>query len=508
MSDRGRLTSRLGFALVLLAPRLAAADPSERFVDGQGRTRSFDHEYEAWIEWREPRYLRAAAGVAALTAAGTVIYVVQQFDRDDADDPGLFEKLTFEAVSFDDNSFGTNFVLHPLAGTLMYDWSRVNGLDFYTALGYTALASTVFEFFLEYRDKVSVNDLVFTPFGGMALGELWFHLGNYVNGARGRVAFGNRMAAYTLGFPQRVVASLDGTPLPDTGLPADSLGFSEAYWHRFDLGYGVGALVNDDSDWSVAHSFEVGAKLAAMPGFLRTGRFDKAFDQGNFTDGRLRVLVDHDGLAEIDAHAFALLFGYYAQDVRGRYGISQVIGGGTRVRYYDSWRLDRRDGYAFVHPLGPVLAFWVLSGDVRARGRAELSLDFGAIRPLAYPLYAAQFGTEGLKSVLTRQGYVFAGCVSGRLELAGSYLFLSTGGGLNLGYCRSIQDLDRRQSQVTRDEPSGDLIVEIGGHVAVQPRGPLELRFEFEDRIRQGAMGDVQTDEWDMRAAAVISYIY
>jgi hypothetical protein len=412
------------------------------------------------------------------------------------------------AGSFDNNLPSTNFILHPLAGALMYDFSRVNGLPVYASFAYAAASSLLFEFFLEYREKASINDLIFTPFGGMALGEVFFQLGGYVNSAPGGGGWGNQLAAYTLGLPQKIHNHLDRRSLPLTGLPADSLGFSEAYGHRFALGYGFGVLENDRSDTAAVHSFEIRSRLAAMPGFLRSGRFNLGFDQGNFSDGRMRVLLGADGLEEIDWRASALLAGYFAQDFSRQQGFAQAIGVGTGFRYYDSWRLGRRDGYAFVHPLEPVLMFWVRAGELFAHGRAEASVDFAGIRPAAYEEWSEQFGTEGLKSVLTRQGYVFAGCVSGRLELEGAYRALGVGGDFGLAYCRSIQGLDRDQDLVTRDLPSGDLIVELKGWIAGRLFRSFELRAEIEDKIRQGSMDPLNVDEWDLRAAGVASYLF
>jgi Domain of unknown function (DUF3943) len=510
VSECSRLTLQLGFALsLLLGSEGALADTNQEFVDSDGVVRSFDREYEAWIDFRKPRYPRAAAEVAILTAIGTFYYLVDPLSTEtDFDDPSLAAKLRFQAISFDNNLTSTNFILHPLAGALMYDFSRTNGLPFYSAFAYTAASSIAFEFFLEYREQVSINDLIFTPFGGMALGEFLFRLGDYVTSAPGGGGFGNSFAAYTLGLPQQLHRKLDHTKLPRTGLPPDNLGFSSAYWHRFFMSYGFGGMVNGESESGTVSTVELGAALAAMPGLLKNGRFDMKFDQGNFTDGYARMLVNGDGAQEIDLQTSTILFGYFTQDVDVRRGIAQAAGGGTALRFYDSWRLGERDGYYFVRPIQPVLRFWVRAGEIVATGHAETSIDFAGIRPLAYQAFALQHGTDGLKSVLTKQGYVFAACLSGRLNLGFEYAWFNTAVHSNVGYCRSIQGLDREQDSVTRDLPTGDLIVELNGFLGARLSKSFELRAQIDSKIRQGSMGPVSDSTWNLHSSGVFSYLF
>jgi hypothetical protein len=496
--------------LCLLAwSRDAAADEEEgRFIDRRGAERAFAAEYNAWFGPERPRYLRAAGEALLLTGLGTVYYLGDPLaNARDWDDPTLAQKFSGEAVSFDNNLSSTNFIWHPLAGSAVYGFSRLNGLGVYASVAYSTASSALWEYVLEWREKVSLNDLIFTSIGGAAIGEFLFHLGGYVTSTPWNTSFGNQFAAYTIGLPHKLHADVRRSP-PTTALPPDALGFASAYWHRFALSYGLCALQNDALASGTVHSIGLGAELVAMPGFLRPGRFETGFEQGNFTESRLRVLLNEDGLAEADARVSAVLLGYYAQDFVASDGAGKLIGVGTELRYYESWRLGRRDGFAFVHLPGPVAGTFARSGALTARARAAGSVDFAAIHPVAFESWRRSFGTSGLKSVLVNQGYVYAFCGSTRNRMAIGLGPFELGGDANFAICRSLQGLDRVQAEVSREVPSTDLVLELDAHMAARGLGPFELRLELEELRRAGSMGQIDAERSDRRAAGVIEYVF
>jgi Domain of unknown function (DUF3943) len=124
----------------------------------------------------EPQRLRAAAEELALLALGLTHYFYNKsansVDWDLKYDWASLEgKLTGKSYSFDTNHFETNFLSHPASGTLYYLAARGNRLGVLESFVYAFVASAVWEFLGEYRERVSVNDLIVTPLAGLAVGE-------------------------------------------------------------------------------------------------------------------------------------------------------------------------------------------------------------------------------------------------------------------------------------------------------------------------------------------------
>ncbi|HXR44488.1 MAG TPA: DUF3943 domain-containing protein [Pseudolysinimonas sp.] len=74
---------------------------------------------------------------------------------------------------WDLDDFGVNQVGHPYQGNNYYNAGRANGLSFWESAGITAFGSGTWEYYGE-TNHASVNDLINTTLGGIALGEM-FH---------------------------------------------------------------------------------------------------------------------------------------------------------------------------------------------------------------------------------------------------------------------------------------------------------------------------------------------
>jgi len=83
-----------------------------------------------------------------------------------------------EGVRFDSNTFQFNWT-HSLSGTIYYNFARVNNLNILESFAFSTTISLLWEVFNEFREVVSVNDNIFTPIGGMIIGEGLYNLGIY-----------------------------------------------------------------------------------------------------------------------------------------------------------------------------------------------------------------------------------------------------------------------------------------------------------------------------------------
>ncbi len=506
---RWPIASFCAAALALLLARSAAADEAhDHFIDRRGKVRDFQHEYRVWFQDREQHPIRAGAEALVWMGLGTAYYWLDPLaNSEDWDDPSVWEKVKGEALSFDNNLGSTNFILHPLAGAAIYGTARINGLPIWTSFGYAATSSLAWEYILEWREQASINDLFFTAIGGVSVGEFLSRLSEYANSNPTNQHWGNVLAAYTLGLPHRAHELVDG-PRPRTSLPPDSLGFSSAYFHRFGATFAFGELSNDIGQSGPVHSIGLSAELAAMPGFLRPGQFALGFSDANFVDSALRLSYETGDLVEVDARVSTVLFGYLAQSFGFRSGSAGLVGVGTGLRYYDSWKLDRRDRYSFVHLPRPELAFWARNGKLSAQGRLSAGFDFAGIRPLALEAWRDQFGDYGLRSVVLRRSYTYAGCASSRAQFSVAGPPFRAGAAANVGWCRSIQGMDRFDRSAEGDVASTDSLIELGAWASVHAEGPLELRVEIEQTRRHGSIGPIEAHRWDARASGSVAYVF
>lgn len=77
------------------------------------------------------------------------------------------------APEWDSNSFNANHIDHPVHGGMYFTAGRVNGLGFWASAPLAPLGSAIWEYFAE-TNTPSLNDLVITSIGGIAVGEATF----------------------------------------------------------------------------------------------------------------------------------------------------------------------------------------------------------------------------------------------------------------------------------------------------------------------------------------------
>jgi len=483
------------------------------YLDPERGPAPFAPEYERWFgESRRPkRYGRAALELTGVLAFGTTYYwIVSDPNKQDWDYVDIGDRSVNVEVKFDNNMFRTNFLLHPLAGTMSYWLARANGLDVYESSAASFLSSAAFEFLLEWLEKPSINDLAITPLGGIAAGEFFFHLGDYLNSAYGHDNTVQRVLAYSVGAPQGINSAMEGTDAPIG--TRDALGYSAAYWHKFSIGYAIADATNDRGDYGTLEDLLFEAKLVAMPGFLLPGRFSVNFHQGNFTEARLRTSFADGWLKDVDLWFGSDLVGHYRQNYVGTpqvlTGTGAMLAASVDMRYVDRWLLGRRDQFAFFHFLGPSGKLWFgLGNGVIAYTEARFHLDFAGITSPAYYLLLAQRGAEGTKTVLQLQNYYQGVGASGRLAGSLSLRGFEIGGHARYGAYRSVDGLDRFVTPV--DVTNFDQFIELGASVSYSPPAtPLSLRLSWESIEHQSQMGPYSLSFGDQRVAAGATILF
>jgi hypothetical protein len=525
----GRLLLAVAFGSLWLGATTARADPRRGappdafvdqgyYLDPRGVRVAFEPMYTGWFGAQRYGLHPVRALIENVGLLGIEVGVYWSDFSSSVVDwqfPDLGTKLTSnEAFRFDDNLLTTNYVFHPFAGTSHYAVTRSNGFGVWGGFAAAAGSSAIYELLLEWKELVSLNDLVVTPIGGTAMGEFFYQLGNYINSEppAGQSHAGVAEALHqgtktTLGLPRDVHDLLD-RPSPPPSAARDNLGLSSAYWHRFRV-YAAQEGV-DDGRGPVRRLLGADAtlELAAMPGFLRAGQFARAFSNGNFTSCTARILLDrnaHDTELAFDSH----LLGHYQQDIRdtasGRRGYANELAFSMKLDYVtQSWG-GRSDSYGIVHVLRPVERAWLALGPAEVHFGADISADFASIYSIAYESYTARYGEPGTKSSLKRHGYAhgfgFSGAGVAAFKLSGFEL----GARGEYGHYESLDGVERFQEQVTSQPHGSETLVRVLAYLRAEPEGSsFSGKLELLRDLRVSRLGEFEEQRDTVRFATAV----
>ncbi len=159
-----------------------AIDQEGRYVDRRtGQAIGLETAYEKFSSEgpRQRSYLTAAIEVAATLGLGAIWYWVQaDLNAQDWDYTleSMWRKkfLSTEGYRFDNNTMWLNSPGHPISGAFFYLFGRTSGFSSLESFLIGFAASALWEYVVEYREAVSINDMIFTPVGGFAIGEAMY----------------------------------------------------------------------------------------------------------------------------------------------------------------------------------------------------------------------------------------------------------------------------------------------------------------------------------------------
>ncbi|MCB9552123.1 MAG: DUF3943 domain-containing protein [Myxococcales bacterium] len=490
-------------AALWFAASTAHAAPADRmrgrYLGVEGLRLDIAEEYDLFLRGEAFHPWRAVAWQVISLGIGSAWYWANaDLNKQDWDYPGWEARLDLSAVRFDDNHFTINHVSHPFSGAAYYALARVNGMGVISSAGFSIATSSVWEFILEWRELVSLNDSIFTPGAGIPIGEAIYRLAHYVNSAPEGGGWPQKIAAATVGFPLWIHRWFDGRTVPSG--PADELGFSAAYHHRFRLAYLRAAVDDAVTEKSGLDGFDLRMRLYAIPGFGRPGETEMLFSAGDLVDVSAWATWDEDGEGAEWVMLFeTVLAGYYTQKLEGPpeavSGSAALAGIVVGYEQAQRWRPEPRDRWSMVHMPGPDGSIWVYWDGFSARLHLVMRPTFNAIDSVATSDWKLENPDLQLRSVLDRRGYYYGFGLSGRLELELAYAGASLGGMVRYAYVESFDGVDRAQEDVQYDEPLDDeMVVYSAWAQYTVPRWLLSARLGFTRTERQGAIGDLRRE--------------
>ena len=445
-----------------------------------------------------PVYPRLALLETALALSGAIIWYRTDghFNAKDWDynwSWSTWKKrlITFDAVRFDDNAFSINALVHPLDGTGIYLIARGNRLSPLPSFLITVAGSTIWEFVVEYREVVSINDMIFTPMAGFAVGEPMVRLSNLLRaGDPGPV----KEVLATLLNPIDAMNGWFEGGRPASAGPTDAYGLPLLYRHRLELAAGVGHA--EFGPAGTSNELEARADLfvdatptlsepARRAGFVGPGALAwlVASISGNSNwqtaGGRIQ--------SEVAVGGWLLRQTLESEGGQPTSSRSLFLGFGTAFEYASRSFPRFTDALGVVRLAGPLVDWGLRRGGLDVHFVGDLFYDFAMVRALALDDYLHANGGGALSSVLAQQGYYFAQGVSASLRLIVEYGRLEVGGAVTEDDFWSIRGRDRFQPSEL--EPAArDRRGAVHAWWAVRPwlRSPLRALLVFDRLTREG----------------------
>ncbi|HLK91934.1 MAG TPA: DUF3943 domain-containing protein [Polyangia bacterium] len=403
--------------------------------------------------------------------------------------------FSMRTVVFDDDMIVTNGIAHPLAGTLSYQIARGNGLSPLASFVTSVIASTVWEYFSEWDERPSTNDLIFTPAGGAVIGEATYRLGRMF--AAGSPGVGNCLGALLFS----PVATLNETPVcRDTQAhQTDAFGLPSRTWHRLAFNLGEGWSSIDGSPLVTAVDLGFLGTIVDHPRYLRPGSGLSPVSPGEWTDFAFGTLANRDGIQGLEVHAAAAWWGRYLRDfatadgsaARGTDGWGLMLGLGSTFDYDARNLFVMWDRVVTAGLAGPTLEYADRHGSLTTRAMLTAQYGFSMVTSLAYPAAASSLANQTIKTELKEQGYYYAQSVTGAATLMVEdeplTLFLRA----RFGAFWSFNHDDRDQAKITDNFSLHDrrLYLRAGAELRVLG-GPLRLVLAFDQINRESQLPD------------------
>ena len=392
---------------------LALAVPTLALGEGEGVAPSTPVNWATLAyEGPAPTY-RLRLGLEELFGV-TAAVVGYSLDPPPPSFPGLpdsyppWPKLAFRPGTwvFDADDYGTNMVGHVAAGTVYYLIARGNRVSIPEAFAWTFGASLLWEL-VEYKEPVSINDMIMTPVGGLALGEAFSQLSSWFD--RG----GDDGLSWALAFlfsPARKLHDWIDGAVPDRDPRARG-------WHEFAAFGGGGFLQQGASGptYPIAQ-LGIGTRLFRAPGYGEPGRSRFSWDDGNASRLGLAMTFGAGQVVDFLFDTETGIVGTYVRDLDGdgdgRHGHDLFLAGTVGYEYgLHRWSLQAGDAANRITlvrlPGLSVRARWFTGRWTAALG-LDAALTFGGVQPFALqPPVQFPVGTS-FPAVYLASGYYYA----------------------------------------------------------------------------------------------------
>ena len=422
--------------------------------------------------------------------------------------------LGFGAWRFDSNAFQTNWT-HAFAGSAYYNFARANNLSVLSSFLLTLGESMYWEYIVEWREVISINDHIFTSIGGASVGETLFQLGSYLNSRPG-------LLGKIMGFLNPIIKFnkwLDGSTVAGSENTSVAPGR-----HKFQLSAGRrDSLISGGTGRPALMAAAFQADIIKIPEYGKTGQESRPYLDPIASELDFSFATGKRGVEDFNLFMRTVLLGYYKQNVDDQAkGFGYYVGLGSAFSLFKKRAVVSYDGlgvsvgqgadlnldeprqftdkYSLVHIAGPVLDFTSFSQAFTWRLVLEAYPDFGLINSLALNKYSGIYGLSGAKTTLLYYGYYygFGTTLASTLKID-SGLF-NVDASVRYQTHGSIEGRDRFQADLADDFHLRDSRLGYIFRLGYRIRGtPVALLASFEEIDRRGSIREVFQKETENR---------
>ncbi len=453
------------------------------------------------------------------------------------------KKRIFEldGFRFDSNTFEFNWT-HSLAGSMYYNYARDNHLNKTQSFLMTFGASFLWESLVEFKEVISLNDMVTTPIGGLSIGESFYQLGRFFRS--GKPTIFNKAARFLSNPIMALNEFIGGKKYRgEYSLPDGQM------WHdcRLTVGPRFDRVARTSSDSFIQVGFE--SQLMNIPEYGEPGAANLKLKDTLFTEIDGGLTLNKRGIYEFNLFAKSVLFGYFSQNIQStdssealkgsnssedyfnrnsgeKEGYSMFIGAASAFDIVNNSidRLseesaannnpaipDRRDKYTIINLIGPSFDFSLFRKNFQLHFITDAFIDFGLIHSHAYKDYSELNEVSKTKCTLESYNYYYAFGVTLSSMLQLNYSNLELRGRLKYHYFNSIEGHDRYQSDI----PAGNdfnltdrrLLFKLSLGYRI-PGTPLQLAVGLDQIKRRGQVEDFLRKSEERRSYIQLQYIF
>jgi hypothetical protein len=231
---------------------------------------------------------------------------------------GSWTNISFQSVSdnlktgltWDYDDFGTNQFGHAYHGAMFHSIARSQGMSFLESSVYTFLGSLTWEFFWE-SEHPGKNDLYFSTFGGIQLGEALYKMANIVS-YENATGFG-RILGKAFKFFINPIVSITGS----SGENLDSGKFGKDHYYDFKLPLGAYHSSDDQFIMLIATRFQY------KDVFQNDNTKIRPYDWFSFD---ARIGLSDQGFRDPEISTYGILFGKkFKNGCAGLFGLFDYI---------------------------------------------------------------------------------------------------------------------------------------------------------------------------------------
>jgi hypothetical protein len=438
--------------------------------------------------------------------------------------------FSLKANRFDSNPYITNWS-HIIPGGFYYSFARYYRLNRLESVLFSTGCSLFWEYITEWREVISINDNLFSGFGGIILGEPLFQIGSYYNNRPGLF----NKVLQTLFNPIITVNNLLGGKKKDPGYKptASSKPYFEWYVGNKQVTYKgtenpISSVINIgfETHFNTISGYDTPGQTS---GFVKDTMLSQVF---------FDLSLGSKGVEEFSVYIGSVLFGYFNQKLTqdstlNKKGYSLFLGMGSgfdlfkkrSIAPYDKgeFHIDFASGvelqqpteftdkYAILNLFGPVFKITVKNLLFEFVFRANAYLDFALVNAIALNRYSVDHDLyqNRMKTTLSYYGYYYAlgFTLSSNFDL--SYKNFGIDGKLRYHYFDSLEGLDRFQYDLEDDCTIKDsrFLYQIGLSYSFL-KIPAKLRFSIEGIKRWGTIKEFTHKEMETRIVSQIIFSF